>query len=231
MNTPIIIDCPFCKRQVSARAVNCESCGTTLNEVPRSVTVEWIDSLRDEDLPMCLYWYVLEVIDEHPGQQGDGPSDAEILEKLPRGIRAGYTLIVLSSEVSNGGFQQWFTNSSGKIVNETLEDLRLIGAMHHARIVEQAIRLNERVEDKHPAYKDRWTRSDSCEVSAALDAYWSDWQANFEPDCDRLTTEFIGIDNDIDDPDAIWNHLARYVRQHLHELSHQRDPTKPPMYG
>lgn len=44
----------------------------------------------------------------------------------------------LESEINNGGFDQFFSNSSGDRFAETIAALRTIGATHTAKIVEAA---------------------------------------------------------------------------------------------
>jgi hypothetical protein len=215
---PDVIQCPYCHQEVSAKAIDCQRCGTLINEVPLSVTVEVLESLRDEDLLGFLFWYAAKLLEEHGCFQNDGPSDAEVLAKLPRGLRIGYTLIVLISEVNNGGFYQWFTNSSGKITYESLDDLRLIVATEHVRVVEQAIQLNKSLEAKYPLYKNRWEESpQACGHSESDDEFWSDLETNFTPEFDRLSNEMFSLE----DTEPIWTHFAKFVRGHEVELVHQ----------
>jgi hypothetical protein len=217
---PDVIPCPYCQREVSANAINCNRCGTEINQVPRSVTVNVLNSLRDVDLPDFLFWYAAKVLEEHGCHKLYGPRDAEVLAKLPRGIRIGYTLVVLSSEVDNGGFHQWFTNSSGMIMYETLEDLRLIGATRHVRLVEEAIRVWKRLEDLHPWCKPQFPDP---EVPAAeVDAYWADMKASFRDEFDRLSNEYYLLSEEVDAPDSMWVCLPKYIRENTDETVHQR---------
>jgi hypothetical protein len=45
----------------------------------------------------------------------------------------------LEREVNNGGFNQYFINSSGAFAHETINSLRVIGANHTADILQSAI--------------------------------------------------------------------------------------------
>ena len=45
---------------------------------------------------------------------------------------------ILEAEINNGGFDQYFFNSSGNYANETLESLKKIGAFNTAKLVEEA---------------------------------------------------------------------------------------------
>lgn len=51
----------------------------------------------------------------------------EGFDALPHGDRLYYLLNVLSGEVHNGGFDQFFTNSSGNHYQETVDALRDVG--------------------------------------------------------------------------------------------------------
>ena len=48
---------------------------------------------------------------------------------------------ILEAEVNNGGFDQYFYNSSGDYADETLESLRKIGATKTAKLVESAFKI------------------------------------------------------------------------------------------
>lgn len=59
-----------------------------------------------------------------------------------RGQRAAYQLTVLEDEVNNGGFQQYFDNSSGSIT-EAIAGARLVGATEYARLIAEAGRRHD----------------------------------------------------------------------------------------
>jgi Domain of unknown function (DUF4375) len=58
---------------------------------------------------------------------------------LPRHWRAVYTVCWLDFEVRNGGHHQFFWNSEGRLNDETLADLELIGAEAAAAIFRGAL--------------------------------------------------------------------------------------------
>lgn len=59
--------------------------------------------------------------------------------KMPKTLKTVYLINELESEVNNGGFLQFFTNSSGKYTNETIESLELIGANNTKNLLEKAV--------------------------------------------------------------------------------------------
>jgi len=133
---------------------------------------------------------------------------------LPQGLRVGYLLVNLSSEVSNGGFYQWFTNSSGQAADLTLEELRAIGDVKTAAVVEQAIALNHQLEERYPAYQRRWDQN----ASPPSEGYWEDVDANFLPELDRLSSLLYDIEDGVD---SMWNSLYRFLRQHPDRCLHR----------
>jgi hypothetical protein len=63
------------------------------------------------------------------------------MEGLSRDERDVILMHYLDSEVRNGGFWQWYYNSFGRFGVETRDALKRVGAMKHAKIVDQANRL------------------------------------------------------------------------------------------
>jgi hypothetical protein len=103
--------------------------------------------------------------------------------KLPRGLRLAHTLMSLESEVYNGGFVQFFGNSSGKYARETLEDCRLVGAMKKATLLRRAMTLISAVKaamnrrdtiDDPFAFEDKPDSSDpEFQIDQLADAYYA----------------------------------------------------------
>jgi hypothetical protein len=104
----------------------------------------------------------------------------------------------LISEVENGGFTQYFFNSSGDRAREARAALHAIGASETAAIFDGAVaRLGAGV-----LSPDRDVR---CEHLRELDE--SDWLA-CEPDDDAFCRQ----------PEPLWKLLADYCRAHADEL-------------
>jgi len=65
--------------------------------------------------------------------------DEANLDALTEAERTLYITTVLEAEVNNGGFDQYFFNSSGNSANEAAEEFRKIGAFRIAEICEKAV--------------------------------------------------------------------------------------------
>lgn len=64
-------------------------------------------------------------------------------QELTKSEQVIFCMIELEGEVNNGGFDQFFLNSSGKYKFETLDSLRRIGASYTASLLEEAIKVVE----------------------------------------------------------------------------------------
>src|SRR5438094_821901 len=80
--------------------------------------------------------------------------------KLTEAERTAFMVDQLEREINNGGFAQFFLNSSGDHATETPMALRAIGAPQMARIVEQALAPFGRAGPS----RDPTTRSDQIEA-------------------------------------------------------------------
>lgn len=97
----------------------------------------------------------------------------------------------LEREVNNGGFNQFYFNSSGNFAHETVASLRAIGANKTAMIVENA---NDQFPDgKVP--KDRTTRQEILvQIENKANVIWEDLDQKFfayEDDLNALNMEYV----------------------------------------
>ncbi|MBX2972528.1 MAG: DMP19 family protein [Flavobacteriales bacterium] len=97
----------------------------------------------------------------------------------------------LEREVNNGGFDQYFLNSSGDFAHETLGSLEAIGADKTAAILQKAI-------DQFPSAqvpKDRDERNDVRErIEEQVGAVWEDLDQKFfayEDDLNTLNIAYV----------------------------------------
>jgi glutathionyl-hydroquinone reductase len=65
---------------------------------------------------------------------------AEFMQLAPK-IQVAYCLHRLEAEVNNGGFHQFFSNSTGEYVTETIHALAEIGALKTVELLERAVSI------------------------------------------------------------------------------------------
>lgn len=103
----------------------------------RELRPEVLGALPDDELPPAVYEHVLHHC------LPDLARELEIVTGLPKAVQAIFTTTVLDNEVTNGGFNQFFWNSSGQYALLALEGLELLGATAHAAVVTKAIATYE----------------------------------------------------------------------------------------
>lgn len=73
-------------------------------------------------------------------------SDKSEIERLSDAERTTYYIALLEAQVMNGGLGQYLTNTDGQFIDETIDCLRVVGALRTADIVEKAKRLRAKGE-------------------------------------------------------------------------------------
>jgi len=127
-----------------------------------------------------------------------------LFNKLPRGLRVSHNLMSLESEVSNGGFHQFFGNSSGRFARETLEDCRLVGALKKASLLKRAMGLI----DDYIAATDRVPTDDD-------DPFTLDPVDSPEAEMDRLEEAYYALE----ETESVYRLVAAYIRAHPEKCS------------
>ncbi|MFY7734889.1 MAG: DMP19 family protein [Bacteroidia bacterium] len=113
------------------------------------------------------------------------------IDRLTQPQRNFYFNQNLEREINNGGFNQYFYNSSGDFAHETIISLRIIGADKTADILQKAIDQfpNSRVS------KDRAKRQEVLEqIEDAANEVWEELDQTFykyEDDLNELNIQYI----------------------------------------
>jgi hypothetical protein len=176
--------------------------GETL-PLPDSITADMIAGSTDEELFDVLYEFACRRLEQaggyRPGQQRAG------LEKLPRGLQLVYLLNALDGEVGNGGFEQFFTNSSGELVPETLAACELIGCRNRAKVLRQAIDIWEPARRRLEATNDDRTLERE---------FWNYCKREIQPKLDECDTALYQAW----ESEPVARLLAKYIRSHRAEI-------------
>ena len=96
----------------------------------------------------------------------------------------------LEAEINNGGFHQFFFNSSGDNTFEIIEALKLIGAIHTVQIVKKAV-------SQFPGSivpKERYSRQDILDqISPDTDTFEEDDEKFYEyvDDLENLVSKYV----------------------------------------
>ena len=156
-----------------------------------AITYAVLSQLPNDQLEYEIVDYVSAVI------YRDGyKKSTEHLAKLSPGFRAVYATWVLEGEVNNGGFSQFFFNSSGELAYEARDGCWLIGARYHVQVVIDAIALEMRQGTPGSTFPDSAT-------------YEKDFGENYPyADYDLLDDRFYTV------PEDLSRLRIRYIREH-----------------
>ena len=127
---------------------------------------------------------------------GELCSYGDEMDKLTEEQKLFYFNQCLEREINNGGFNQYFFNSSGDFTHQTVQSLLTIGANKTANILQKAI-------DQFPAKntpKDRTERQEILEqIEETATPIWEELDQKFftyEDDLNTLNIEFIRKNKD-----------------------------------
>ncbi|WP_444996089.1 DMP19 family protein [Aliikangiella sp. IMCC44359] len=107
--------------------------------------------ISDEDLEQAIIDYIYSKIGD------DYDNQYNIVKGLSKGFQAIFTTWWVEAEVNNGGYNQYFWNSTGEFAFEALYGFREIGAPKNALLMEQAIKIAIKEIPKMKKYREKGT--------------------------------------------------------------------------
>ena len=118
-------------------------------KIYKQLTPEILASIPDDKLEQAIIDYVVQKI------VGRHDQEAEIIRGMSVGIRATHSTWVVDGEVKNGGFNQFFWNSSRQYAVDAVAGFNLFGLPALARIVERATEVHQKEETRLAKFKQR----------------------------------------------------------------------------
>jgi Domain of unknown function (DUF4375) len=116
--------------------------------------------------------------------------DAEEFRRLAARVQVGYCIHQLETEVSSGGFHQFFTNPSGAFTRETLKALTAVGATATRALLERAIAIAYPEGFPADASDHQDALADYADVPAAFEAVDSAFWRHDEP-LEELVSHYL----------------------------------------
>jgi hypothetical protein len=132
-----------------------------------------------------------------------------LFSKLPRGLRVAHNLMSLECEVYNGGFVQFFANSSGRFARETLEDCQLVGAVKKASLLRRAFAM----------IKDLEAAMELCTTIPDADPFTLDDDNEPESQMNRLASAYYALEK----AEPMHRLVAAYIRAHPEKCTTTRN--------
>ena len=177
---------------ICAVVVACAACGGTNATLERNDVRIAKPARYDATVLESIFDAMLHAMGPNLEREG------QILRQATRGERALYALWTVDGEVNNGGFEQFFVNTSGALTQEAIRGAREIGARRHERILRAAVAPFQRGVPKDRAARQR-----------ALDEIPD---ATKESTFGTLDDEWYAADRELE------RRLIAYVRTHPREF-------------
>jgi len=114
----------------------------------KELTEQHIDSTSDDNLLQVVFDNLSEKLPE------DYEKEYETVMTWNKSRQAIYIIWVLEAEVNNGGYNQFYSNSSGQFYKELPQALRLVGATGFADLTQRANDLFEKENENITKHQD-----------------------------------------------------------------------------
>jgi hypothetical protein len=164
-------------------------------KIYKVLTAEIIDKIPDDELEQAVFDNIYENI------KNDFDNEFENLNKLSNGQQAFWSTWVLEGEVNNGGFNQFYFNSSGQFFKMAEIGFRTIGAEKYAELTTRANKI-------YAENKERLEEFDDGTMESFSESY-KDNPLN------KLDDEFY----DLGDKESISELRIKYIREHKTEFT------------
>ncbi len=116
--------------------------------VYKTLTPEIISKIKDEELEQAIFDNI------SVSMEGDKREEREIVKALTPGQRAIYVTWIVEGEVNNGGFNQFYFNSSGQLADMAEGAFKIIGAKKFADLMRQANLIYSEIKTDLEKYND-----------------------------------------------------------------------------
>ena len=111
----------------------------------KELSIEILDSIHDNDLEQTVIDNIYEQVGDDYNQEFSN------VQKLTKGQQAMFSVWWVEAEVNNGGFNQFYFNSSGQYAEMAVAGFELFGAKKHADLMRRANKIytenRERLEE------------------------------------------------------------------------------------
>jgi len=117
-------------------------------KIYKEFTEQDIDAIPDDTILQAVFDNLSEK------QPSDYEKEYETVLSWNKARQAIYIIWILEAEVNNGGFNQFYFNSSGQFYKHLAEALKLVGAEHFANLTERANQIYEENKDRLEEFDD-----------------------------------------------------------------------------
>lgn len=159
------------------------------------LTAEIIDKSSDENLEQVIYDNITENF------KGDFDNSFKYIEKLSKGQQMFWSTSILEGEVNNGGFNQFYFNSSGQFAEMAVNGYKLIKAKKYTELVFRANKIYEENKERLAIFND-----------GSVERFSESYKDN---PLNKLDDEFY----DLEKNESTGGLRIKYIREHKNEFT------------
>ena len=159
-----------------------------------ALTSDTIANLQDDRLEQAI------IDNIHARMNSSLSNEEEVVRNLRPGPRAIYMTWLVEAEVSNGGFNQYYFNSSGQLADLGEEAFTTIGARKFASLVGRAHVIYNEIKGDLEKYKD-----------GTIESFSKSYEGN---PLNELDDEFYKLD----EVEPLGQLKIKYIRENLKEF-------------
>jgi hypothetical protein len=169
-----------------------------------TLTKQELDATSDNHLVQRVVNSVLGFV----GDLAPGEDDYELVRQTPKSAQFFWAMRLLESEVNNGGFEQYFWNSSCTLIDVAIDSYRTIGADGYAELVQKA--------------QDIMGRGSSAARRSEFNSDWRAYKKACSASIDVLDEEFYAAKGGSPDSGGqdttLHEQKVRYIRHHSNSI-------------
>ncbi len=163
-------------------------------EIYEVLTSEIIDSLSDDNLEQAIFDNIYKIIGD------DYRNELSNIKKLTPGQQGFWSTWILEGEVNNGGFNQFYFNSSGQYAEMAVIGFKTIGAEKYAKLTARANKIYSENKERLAEFDD-----------GTLESFSESYKDN---PLNKLDDEFY----ELGDQENISELRIKYIREHKNEF-------------
>jgi hypothetical protein len=164
-------------------------------KIHKVLTKEILDSIPDDELEQSVFDNIYEIIGD------DYQNELSNIQKLTNGQQGFWSTWIIEGEVNNGGFNQFYFNSSGQYAKMAEIGFKTIGAETYAELTSRANKI-------YAENKERLAEFDDGTMESFSESY-KDNPLN------KLDDEFYELGN----TEKISDLRIKYIREHIKEFT------------
>jgi len=117
---------------------------------------------------------------------------------LPIRLQIVYLVVVLHNQIFNGGFHQYFVNGYGQFAKETINSLKIIGALKKAELLKEALETVNKENSSDEVFRRQLLNKEIAQLFSndklfePLDKMDSAYYADEGEDVEKLLVYYLG---------------------------------------